>query len=82
MFNYLLVCAFTIAVHWIGPTSTRRPPMGYNTFDLLATKFPGYGLQWLNETNIRAISDVLADKLQPFGYEYINIDSGWLVVES
>lgn len=57
--------------------ASRPPPMGFNTFDVLSTTTTGYGLQWLNDTSIRKVSDVFFYNLQQFGYNYINIDSGW-----
>jgi hypothetical protein len=54
-----------------------RPAMGWNSFDVLATSHAGYGLPWLTEDHLRQVSDVLAARLQPAGYQYINVDSGW-----
>jgi len=51
--------------------------MGWNSFDVLATSRPGYGQTWLNEGHLRDASDVLAQRVQSAGYQYINIDSGW-----
>ena len=56
-----------------------RPILGWNSFDVLSTSRAGYGQTWLNEGNIQNASDIVHQKLQSAGYEYINIDSGWSV---
>lgn len=72
----LLLLALATLTNYATSWPAAAPPMGYNTFDLLATSHPDYGLKWLNESNIKAISDALTlSGLQ--SYKYINIDSGW-----
>jgi hypothetical protein len=56
-----------------------RPALGWSSFDVLSTSRSGYGQTWLDEAHIKAASDVMQQKLQSAGYEYINIDSGWSV---
>ncbi len=54
-----------------------RPYLGWSSWSLCASGIPGYGLPWLSEANIKATSDALQQKLQPYGYTYLNIDSHW-----
>jgi hypothetical protein len=55
--------------------------MGWSSWSLQATGYPGVNPQgrfsWLNEENLLAQIDVLADDLKRYGYEYVNIDAGW-----
>src|SRR5262245_43138236 len=53
------------------------PLLGWNSFDVMSSKHPGYGQTWLNEFNVKNASDALQQRLQSAGYQYINIDSGW-----
>jgi len=55
----------------------KAPYMGWTTWNLEASKDPQYGLNWLNEANVKAQSDAMHKILQPHGYVYINIDSDW-----
>ncbi|MGN9893765.1 alpha-galactosidase D [Micromonospora sp. L31] len=58
-----------------------RPYLGWSSWSLQATKYPGVNpngpASWLNEANVLQQADVLATKLKPYGYEYVNIDAGW-----
>jgi Alpha galactosidase A/Alpha galactosidase C-terminal beta sandwich domain/Carbohydrate binding module (family 6) len=58
-----------------------HPYMGWSSWSLEATKYPGLnpngGASWLNEANILQQADALATKLKPYGYEYVNIDAAW-----
>lgn len=54
-----------------------RPYMGWSSWSLESTKFPGYNTPWLTEANVKAQADVLHQKLQRHGYNYVNIDAGW-----
>jgi alpha-galactosidase len=47
------------------------PPMGWNSWD-------SYG-ESASETDIRANAKVMAERLKPFGWEYIVVDMGWYV---
>lgn len=47
----------------------QTPPMGWNSFD-------SYGV-YLHEVAAFANIEAMADKLQPYGYEYFVIDNGW-----
>lgn len=60
----------------------QTPYMGWSSWSLQATTFPGYGgggnwMKWLTAERIKAQSDVMHAKLQTHGYRYVNIDSGW-----
>jgi len=55
-----------------------KPFMGWTSWDLCAIKnHPIYGSNWVNSTNVEIQSDAMKKYLQPFGYNYINIDSFW-----
>lgn len=45
------------------------PPMGWNSYDYYSTT--------VNEAQIRANAAVLAEKLKPFGWEYVVVDIQW-----
>ncbi|HEY4034794.1 MAG TPA: carbohydrate-binding protein [Ktedonobacteraceae bacterium] len=55
----------------------QTPLMGWSSWSLTATKYNGYGENWLNADQIKAQSDALHRTLQSHGYTYINIDSFW-----
>src|SRR5579883_2130081 len=55
-----------------------RPYLGWSSWSLSATKIPGYGSAWLSDTNVKAMSDAMQQKLQAYGYIYINVDGGWV----
>jgi hypothetical protein len=56
----------------------QRPYMGWSSWSLEATKYPGYdGMNWLTAEHVIAQSDAMHRKLQKHGYTYINMDSGW-----
>ena len=55
-----------------------RPYLGWSSWSLEATKYPGYGGQdWLTSQHVREQSEAMATHLQAHGYNYINVDSGW-----
>ena len=55
-----------------------KPYLGWSSWSLQATKYPGYGGQgWLTAQHVKEQSDALQAKLQKHGYRYINMDSGW-----
>ncbi|MFI6623462.1 fibronectin type III domain-containing protein [Streptomyces sp. NPDC050528] len=69
------------------PTSTghqqavlaAKPYMGWSSWSLEATSYPGYGgVGWLTEAHVKQQADVVASKLKSHGYEYINVDAGWV----
>ncbi|MFJ4408345.1 fibronectin type III domain-containing protein [Streptomyces sp. NPDC088910] len=61
------------------PVLAAKPYMGWSSWSLESTNFPGYGgMSWLTEAHVKQQADVVAKKLKSHGYEYINIDSGWV----
>jgi hypothetical protein len=55
-----------------------KPYMGWSSWSLEATTQANYGKNWLNETNVKRMSDYMySTGLQAAGYTYINIDAGW-----
>lgn len=52
-----------------------RPYMGWSSYSMQV--YAGDGKKWISADQIIAQSDAMHDKLQKFGYEYINIDAGW-----
>ena len=60
----------------------KTPYMGWSSWSLQATHYPGYGggghwQDWLTAEHLKAQSDALHRLLQRHGYTYLNIDSGW-----
>jgi hypothetical protein len=55
----------------------QQPYMGWSSWSLESTKYPGYNTPWLTEANVKAQADIVHQKLQGHGYRYINIDAGW-----
>lgn len=61
----------------------QKPYLGWSSWSLEATKFPGYGggdhwADWLTAAHVEAQSDALHQTLQKHGYTYVNMDSGWM----
>ncbi|MFI1096893.1 fibronectin type III domain-containing protein [Streptomyces sp. NPDC020917] len=57
-----------------------KPYMGWSSWSLESTNFPGYGGEnWLTESHVLQQADLVAAKLKPRGYEYVNVDAGWNV---
>ncbi|MEE4544866.1 fibronectin type III domain-containing protein [Streptomyces sp. V4-01] len=55
-----------------------KPYMGWSSWSLESTNFPGYGGEnWLTEAHVLQQADVVAAKLKPHGYDYVNVDAGW-----
>ncbi|HZR44071.1 MAG TPA: glycoside hydrolase family 27 protein, partial [Ktedonobacteraceae bacterium] len=52
------------------------PYMGWSSWSLTGSH-TGYGTNWLTEADIEAQSDAMHQKLQVYGYDYINIDAKW-----
>jgi hypothetical protein len=59
-----------------------KPYMGWSSWSLESTNYPGVnptgGASWLTEAHVLANADVEAAKLKSHGYDYVNIDAGWL----
>ena len=51
--------------------------MGWTTWNLQAVNRPEYGAAWMNSATVRVQADAMHRILQPHGYTYVNIDSGW-----
>lgn len=51
-----------------------KPLMGWSSFSLQVYDPPG---NWTSAEEIKKQSDAMHEKLQKYGYEYINIDAGW-----
>ena len=48
---------------------TPTPPMGWNSWD-------AYGIT-VNEQEVRAVADYMAEHLLRYGWEYVVIDGAW-----
>jgi hypothetical protein len=59
-----------------------KPYMGWSSWSLESTNYPGVnptgGASWLTEAHVLANADVEAAELKSHGYDYVNIDAGWL----
>ena len=59
-----------------------KPYMGWSSWSLESTNYPGEnptgGASWLTEAHVLANADVEAAQLKSHGYDYVNIDAGWL----
>ncbi|HEY3953833.1 MAG TPA: fibronectin type III domain-containing protein [Streptosporangiaceae bacterium] len=59
----------------------RRPYMGWSSWSLESTSYPGVNpggsASWLTEQHVLAQAKVEAAKLKPYGYDYVNIDAAW-----
>lgn len=63
------------------PVLAQRPYMGWSSWSLESTNDPAVspnGEAWLTEQHVLAQADVMAAKLKSHGYDYVNIDAGWL----
>lgn len=75
LFLILSLPSFAIPDNGLGKT----PYMGWSSWSLEATKYPGYGgMNWVTAAHLEAQSDALHKTLQAHGYTYVNIDSGWM----
>src|SRR5437879_10764316 len=67
---------------YASPTIAEKPYMGWSSWSLESTNYPGVNptgpASWLTEQHVLEQADVLAAKLKNHGYEYVNIDAGWL----
>ncbi|MFF7749380.1 alpha-galactosidase D [Streptomyces sp. NPDC007971] len=58
-----------------------RPYMGWSSWSMQSSKYPGLNpdgdYSYLTEANVLKQTDALAARLKAYGYEYVNIDSGW-----
>jgi hypothetical protein len=62
--------------------SAATPYMGWSSWSLESTNYPGVNptgpASFLNEANVVKQTDVVASKLKSHGYDYVNVDAGWL----
>jgi alpha-galactosidase len=60
-----------------GPAGAQadKPYMGWSSYSMQV--YAGNGGSWINEKQIKAQSDAMHAKLQPYGYNRINIDAAW-----
>lgn len=63
------------------PPLAARPFMGWTSWSMQSSKYPGLNpdgdYSYLTEKNVLEQTRAMAEKLKPFGYEYVNIDAGW-----
>lgn len=53
-----------------------KPYLGWSSYSMQV--YAGNGSQWITAAQIKAQSDAMHEKLQPFGYKYIKVDAGWI----
>ena len=62
--------------------SADKPYMGWSSWSLESTNYPGVNptgpASWLTEANVIKQTDVVASKLKSHGYNYVNVDAGWM----
>jgi hypothetical protein len=60
-----------------GPAGEKalKPYMGWSSYSMQV--YSSNGSHWISADTLKAQSDAMHEKLQPYGYEYINIDAGW-----
>ncbi len=60
-----------------GPAGVKalKPYMGWSSYSMQV--YSPNGGSWITAAQLMAQSDAMHQKLQPYGYEYINIDAGW-----
>ncbi|MEU8227372.1 X2-like carbohydrate binding domain-containing protein [Kribbella sp. NPDC048915] len=65
------------AVERSGPAGDKalKPYMGWSSYSMQV--YNTSGGSWITAEQLIAQSDAMHAKLQPYGYEYINIDAGW-----
>jgi hypothetical protein len=63
--------------HTVSNGEGQKPYMGWSSWSLESTHYPGYNTQWLTAAHVEVQADVMAQKLKSHGYTYINIDAGW-----
>ena len=70
------------ATHHPTAVLAQKPYMGWSSWSLESTDYPGVNptgsASWLTEAHVLQQADVLAAKLKSHGYDYVNIDAGWL----
>lgn len=63
----------------LGPAgeAAAKPYMGWSSYSMQVYETKPGAPSWITEAQIKAQSDAMRSKLQPYGYKYINIDAGW-----
>jgi hypothetical protein len=60
----------------------QKPYMGWSSWSLESTNYPGVNptgsASWLTEQHILQQTDLLASKFKSHGYQYVNVDAGWV----
>ncbi|KNZ61226.1 hypothetical protein VP01_1433g2 [Puccinia sorghi] len=51
--------------------------LGWSSWSLQAYRGEGYGFYWLTEQNVKAQANIISKEFSQFGYDRINLDSGW-----
>ncbi|MCX6309264.1 MAG: glycoside hydrolase family 27 protein [Bacteroidia bacterium] len=72
--RYLALIAFLFMFQEVYSTKpvnnfTPNPPMGWNSWDC-------FGME-VNEIQVKAVADYMAQHLKQYGWEYVVIDAGW-----
>jgi len=75
--NLVLLLTATAVSAVAASNVAAKPYMGWTSWNLEALNGAAYGPDWQTAANMRAQSDLMHKLLQPYGYNYINVDSGW-----
>lgn len=71
----------TTSVHGGNQNLAQKPYMGWSSWSLQSTQYPGVNpngnYSYLTEANVLANAQAMHTKLQSHGYNYVNLDSGW-----
>src|SRR5947208_153567 len=67
----------TAAIGLSGPAGdvAAKPYMGWSSYSMQV--YNPNGGSWITADQLIAQSDAMHAKLQPYGYNYLNIDAGW-----
>jgi hypothetical protein len=67
----------TTAGQSLGPAgaAAQKPYMGWSSYSMQV--YSPNGGTWITAAQLKAQSDAMHKKLQPYGFEYINIDAAW-----
>ncbi|MEQ7010302.1 carbohydrate-binding protein [Actinopolymorpha sp. B17G11] len=64
-----------------GAAVVEPPYRGWSSWSMQSSNYPGLNPRgpgsWLHEENVLTQARAMAKHLKPYGYEYVNIDSGW-----
>ncbi|MGN7764503.1 X2-like carbohydrate binding domain-containing protein [Paenibacillus sp. 22594] len=82
--SLLLFMMVAVQAGWTGTTGNvaeaankslaKKPYMGWSSYSMQVYEPSG---NWISAESIKKQSDAMHEKLQAYGYEYINIDAGW-----